>query len=75
MCYQIEDLFPQRYVSLATSAFRRGDLSEGQLAKFLQTDRLSARSIAEAFQHRIHAEHDGDFTDIEMDLLQILGSR
>lgn len=72
---QIEDLFPQRYVSLATSAFRRGDLSEGQLAKFLQTDRLSARSIAEAFQHRIHAEHDGDFTDIEMDLLQTLGSR
>ena len=72
---QIEDLFPQRYVALATSAFRRGDVSEGQLAKFLQTDRLSARSIAESFQNRIHSEHDGDFTNIEMDLLQTLGSR
>ena len=72
---QIEDLFPQRYVSLATSAWRRGDLSEGQLAKFLCTDRLGARCIVEAFQHRIHSEHDGDFTDIEMDLLQTLGSR
>lgn len=70
-----EDGFPARYSSLATSAFRRGDLSEGQLAKFLRTGRLSARSIAEALQHRIQSEHEGDFTDIEMDLLQTIGGK
>lgn len=71
----VEDGFPARYSALAASAFRRGDLSEGQLAKFLRTDRLSARTIAEALQHRIQSEHEGDFTDIEMDLLQTIGSK
>jgi Zn-dependent peptidase ImmA (M78 family) len=71
----VEDLFPGRYVALAVTAFRRGDLSEGELAKYLHTDRLSARVVAEAFQHRIHIEREGAFNDIEMDLLQSLGSR
>jgi len=71
----VEDLFPQRYVALAVTAFRKAELSEGELAKCLHTDRLSARSVAEAFQHRIHNEREGDFKDIEMDLLQPLGSR
>ena len=70
----VED-FPQRYIALAITAFRKGDLSEGQLAKYLHTDRLSARSVAESFQHRIHSERDGDFQEIDMDLLQPLGSR
>jgi hypothetical protein len=70
----VED-FPQRYIALAITAFRKGDRSEGQLAKYLHTDRLSARSVAESFQHRIHSERDGDFQEIDMDLLQPLGSR
>jgi Zn-dependent peptidase ImmA (M78 family) len=52
----IEDLFPQRYVALAVTAFRRGDLTEGQLARYLWTDRLSARMQVESFQGRIHQE-------------------
>jgi len=71
----IEDLFPQRYVALAVTAFRRGDLTEGQLARYLWTDRLSARMQVESFQGRIHQEEDGDFTQLELDLTQRLESR
>lgn len=71
----IEALFPQRYVALAVTAFRRGDLTEGQLARYLWTDRLSARMQAEPFQGRIHQEAGGDFTELELDLTQRLESR
>lgn len=37
---------PIRYQKLAVDAYTRGHLSEGQLARFLQTDRLEARRIA-----------------------------
>jgi len=71
----IKDLFPQRYVALAVSAFRSGSLSEGQLAKYLRTDRLSSRLIVEELQDRIHREFEGDFTELVLDLAQPLGSR
>jgi Zn-dependent peptidase ImmA (M78 family)/DNA-binding XRE family transcriptional regulator len=34
---------PARYVALAAEAWRRAELSEGQLARFLRTDRIGAR--------------------------------
>ncbi len=71
----IGDLFPQRYVALAVTAFRRGDLTEGQLAQYLRTDRLSARMQIESFHGRIHQEIGGDFTGLELDLTQRLESR
>jgi Zn-dependent peptidase ImmA (M78 family)/transcriptional regulator with XRE-family HTH domain len=71
----VKDLFPQRYVSLAVRAFRNSELSEGQLAKYLRTDRLSSRLILEDLQNRIHREFEGDFTELELDLAQPLGSR
>ena len=71
----VKDLFPQRYVALAVGGFRRGDLSEGQLAKYLRTDRLSSRLIVEDLQNRIHREFEGDFTELDLDLAQPLGGR
>jgi len=71
----VKDLFPQRFVALAVSAFRKGDLSEGQLSRLLRTDRTSARLIVEELQNRIHREFEGDFTELELDLAQPLGSR
>lgn len=41
-----QNKFPSRYVKLAVSAYHKGDITEGQLAHFLQTDRLEARTIA-----------------------------
>jgi len=71
----VRDLFPQRYVSLAVVAFRNGELSEGQLARYLHTDRLSARLAVEELQNRVHREFDGDFTEMDVDLAQPLGAR
>jgi Zn-dependent peptidase ImmA (M78 family)/DNA-binding XRE family transcriptional regulator len=71
----VRDMFPQRYVSLAVMAFRNGQLSEGQLAKYLRTDRLAARMTVEDFQNRVQLEVEGDFTEVEVDLAQPLGGR
>lgn len=38
-----DDVFPPRFVALAAEAWQKGDLSEGQVARILRTDRLSAR--------------------------------
>jgi Zn-dependent peptidase ImmA (M78 family) len=71
----LRELLPQRYVSLAVEAFRKGFLSEGQLARFLRTDRVSARLQVELLENEIHVENGGDFTSIAPDLAQSLGGR
>jgi Zn-dependent peptidase ImmA (M78 family) len=45
-----QDALPPRYVSLAVEAWQRAELSEGQLAQMLRTDRISAREIIERVQ-------------------------
>jgi hypothetical protein len=66
---------PPRYVSLAVEAFRKGFLSEGQLVRFLRTDRVSARLQVELLDHKIHVENGGEFRPIAPDLAQSLGGR
>jgi Zn-dependent peptidase ImmA (M78 family)/DNA-binding XRE family transcriptional regulator len=71
----LRELMPPRYVGLAVEAFRKGFLSEGQLARFLRTDRVSARLQVELLEHEIHMENGGQFTPIAPDLAQSLGGR
>jgi Zn-dependent peptidase ImmA (M78 family)/DNA-binding XRE family transcriptional regulator len=71
----VREIFPQRYVSIAVVAFRNGQLSEGQLAKYLRTDRLFARLAVEDLQNRVHREFEGNFTELDVDLAQPLGAR
>jgi Zn-dependent peptidase ImmA (M78 family)/DNA-binding XRE family transcriptional regulator len=71
----LRELMPPRYVSLAVEAFRKGFLSEGQLVRFLRTDRVSARLQVELLEHNIHVENGGEFTPIAPDLAQSLGGR
>jgi len=71
----LQELLPPRYVSLAVEAFRKEHLSEGQLAKFLRTDRVSARLQVEQLEKEIHLEDGGSFTPIAPDLAQPLGGR
>jgi Zn-dependent peptidase ImmA (M78 family)/DNA-binding XRE family transcriptional regulator len=40
------DMLPSRYVKLAIKAYHAAELSEGELADYLQEDRLKARTIA-----------------------------
>jgi len=42
---ETKDRFPQRYVFLAVSAFEQAKISEGQLARFLRCDPVTARSV------------------------------
>jgi hypothetical protein len=41
----LTDPYPARYKFLAVLAYREEKISEGELAKFLRTDRVSARKI------------------------------
>ncbi len=51
-----EDPLPPRFVALAVEAWQLGELSEGQLARYLRTDRLGAR---EAILRLEQASGDG----------------
>ena len=71
----LTETLPQRYVDLAIAAFLAEQISEGQLAKYLRTDRLHAREHVESFESRIHLEADGSFMPFTPDLAQALGGR
>lgn len=43
----IKDELPGRYVNLAVSAYKKEEISEGQLAKFLRVDRVTARTMVD----------------------------
>ena len=72
---QMLEHLPRRYVALAVEAFRSGQLSEGQLARYLRTDRVSVRALMESLLKEIHVENGGEFTPIAPDLAQTLGGR
>ena len=45
-----EEPLPSRFIALAVEAWQRAELSEGQLARVLRTDRLGARARVEQLQ-------------------------
>lgn len=71
----LTELLPKRFVGLAVEAFRNGRLSEGQLARYLRTDRVSVRFQVELLESEIHVEDGGNFRAIAPDLAQSLGGR
>jgi Zn-dependent peptidase ImmA (M78 family) len=42
--------FPTRYLTLAVDAYRAGQISEGQFARFLRLDRVTARQVAQSLE-------------------------
>jgi Zn-dependent peptidase ImmA (M78 family)/DNA-binding XRE family transcriptional regulator len=44
-----DDPFSPRYIALAVEAWQQGEVSEGQLAQILRTDRIGARERVERF--------------------------
>jgi Zn-dependent peptidase ImmA (M78 family) len=60
-----DEVLPSRYIALAVEAWQRGELSEGQLAGFLRTDRLGAR---ERVQRLEEASRDGGGQEESIDL-------
>ena len=48
-----DEIFSPRYRALAVEAWQRGDLSEGQLAGVLRTDRLGARETIQGLERSV----------------------
>jgi Zn-dependent peptidase ImmA (M78 family)/transcriptional regulator with XRE-family HTH domain len=61
-----EELLPLRYRYLAVAAYLDGKISEGQFARLLRTDRISARKLAHQLSHRVRMDESGVTSDIEM---------
>ncbi len=67
-----EYLLPKRYLNLAVLAYEKGDLSEGQLSRFLRTDRVSAREYVEKISTRFNAPAETGYEQLKLDLAQAL---
>ena len=61
-----QDDYPERYLFLAVQAFQQQAISEGQLARFLRTDRVTARGIVEGCLIRRETQSDGSDQVVEM---------
>jgi hypothetical protein len=61
-----QDDYPERYLFLAVQAFQQQAISEGQLARFLRTDRVTARGIVESCLIRRETQSDGGDQVVEM---------
>jgi len=57
---------PTRYEMLAVNAFNRGLLSEGQFARYLGVDRVTARERAAQLEERLIAENDGELIGLDL---------
>jgi Zn-dependent peptidase ImmA (M78 family) len=63
---------PDRYLNLALAAYEAEKISEGSLAEYLMTDRISARGLY--LQRRLVRVDDQDVdTDIGLDVLSLAG--
>ena len=70
-----EDVLPPRYVALAVEAWQLGELSEGQLARFLRTDRLGAREAIQELERLGNDGRDpGESIDLSAPLFSAAGS-
>ena len=66
---------PLRYRYLAAEAYEREDISEGQLARFLRTDRLSARELVQGLAKGSTITDDGSIGTTSLDLSERLSAR
>ncbi len=61
-----EDPFPERYRFLAVQAYIQAAISEGQLARFLRTDRVTAREMVDATLTSRDLDADGHEQSLQM---------
>jgi hypothetical protein len=61
-------LLPLRYQYLALEAYQRGDLTEGQLARFLRLDRVEARRLVQALTNYHEVSESGKIANVSVDL-------
>lgn len=62
------ELLPLRYRLLAAEAYQKGQITEGQFARFLRLDRLAARELYTSLCHRLTLSVEGDINALGLDL-------
>ena len=63
-----DDMLPRRYKLLAVRAFGDGEITEGQLARYLRTDRVSAREIVAELSEQSSVDENGSIQSFTLDL-------
>ena len=61
-------LLPLRYEFLAARAYEDENLTEGQLARFLRTDRVSARGVLQRLSSAVHVLDGGEVASLPLEL-------
>lgn len=61
------ELLPLRFRYLAVEAYLKGDISEGQFARFLRTDRTTARNLARHLSERIGLDEEGKISSVALE--------
>ena len=61
-------LLPLRYQFLAVRAYEEGNLTEGELARLLRVDRVSARRVVQELTHPLHFIDEGRVSPLTVDL-------
>jgi Zn-dependent peptidase ImmA (M78 family)/transcriptional regulator with XRE-family HTH domain len=69
------DALPTRYERLAVAAYRRGDLSQGRLAKILRTDITGAWDTVERLETLEIVDDDGHVKQLSLDLGESLAAQ
>ena len=59
---------PVRYQLLAVRSYEEGNLTEGELARLLRTDRVSARDIVQTLTHPLYLLDEGSIASLSIDL-------
>jgi Zn-dependent peptidase ImmA (M78 family)/transcriptional regulator with XRE-family HTH domain len=65
--HERDQSLPIRYQYLTVEAYQRGDISEGQLARYLRVDRLQARNIVHNLSCTVDVSEDGQLAGISVD--------
>ena len=61
-------MFPMRYQMLAIRGYEEGNLTEGELARLLRLDRVSARRLVQRMTHTTHLLEGGEVESLTLDL-------
>jgi Zn-dependent peptidase ImmA (M78 family)/DNA-binding XRE family transcriptional regulator len=59
--------YPDRYLYLAVQAFEQAEISQGQLARFLRCDPVSARELVAECLTNLHIEDDGEQRNLQLE--------
>ena len=63
-----DGFLPLRYKFLAVRAYEEGNLTEGELARLLRVDRVSARRVVQELTHPLHILDGGQVSPLSVDL-------